>query len=81
MPETISITINGVPRRVAPGTTVAAAMLSAGQPTRLSITGEPRSAVCGMGICFECRAEVNGIQHRRTCQMLCEPRMTVETNR
>jgi hypothetical protein len=81
MPETISITLNGVANHVAQGTTVAAAMLSAGEPTRLSITGEPRTAVCGMGICFECRAVVNGVPHRRTCQTLCEPGMTVETNR
>jgi hypothetical protein len=81
MLETISITINGVQSRVAHGTTVAAAMLTAGQPPRLSVTGEPRTALCGMGICFECRAVVNGVPHRRTCQMLCEPDMTVETNR
>ena len=49
-------------------------MLLVEQPSRISVTGEPRAALCGMGICFECRAVVNGIPHRRTCQILCEQR-------
>jgi hypothetical protein len=80
MPEFLSVKINGTSRRVAPGTTVAAAVLLAGSPCRISVTGESRGPLCGMGICFECRAVVNGIPHRRTCQILCEQDMTVETN-
>ncbi len=81
MPEMLSLRINGATVRVANGTSVSAAMLIAGQPTRISVTGEPRGPVCGMGICFECRAIVNGMPHQRTCQLLCEEGMTVETNR
>jgi len=80
MPKLLSILINNVTCQVAPGTTVAAAMLLAQQPSRISVDGDPRVARCGMGICFECRAVVNGTSHRRTCQMLCEDNMTVETN-
>ena len=80
MRETFPVTINGVSRQVARGTTVAVAILLAEQPCRLSVSGEPRGPLCGMGICFECRAVVNGIPHRRTCQILCEQDMTVETN-
>jgi len=80
MPETLSLTINNARQQVARGTTVAAAMLLAQQPSRVSVTGEPRTALCGMGICFECRAVVNGVLHRRTCQLLCEQDMAVETN-
>jgi sarcosine oxidase subunit alpha len=32
-----------------------------------------------MGICFECRAKVDGVPHRRTCQLLCQSGMVVET--
>jgi len=81
MRELLSLKINGVSSRVAQGTTVAAAMLLADNPSRVSVSGEPRGALCGMGICFECRAVVNGIPHRRTCQILCEQGMTVETDR
>jgi D-hydroxyproline dehydrogenase subunit gamma len=80
MPEILSLTINGARSQVARGTTVAAAMLLAEQPSRISVTGEPRTALCGMGICFECRAVVDGVPHRRTCQILCEQDMAVETN-
>jgi sarcosine oxidase subunit alpha len=81
MPETVSLLINGRTLEVADGTSVAAALLLSRQPSRLSVNGEPRAALCGMGICFECRAIVNGTHHQRTCQLLCEPGMTVETNR
>lgn len=81
MSDPLSLTINGVTCRVARGSTVAAALLMADKPARISVTEEQRTALCGMGICFECRAVVNGIPHRRTCQTLCEQNMTVETNR
>jgi sarcosine oxidase subunit alpha len=45
----------------------------------MSVTGEPRAPLCGMGICFECRATINGFAHRRSCQVLCEPGMDVRT--
>jgi sarcosine oxidase subunit alpha len=79
--ELLSVKINGATSRVARGTTVAAAMLLADRPSRISVTGEPRGALCGMGVCFECRAVVNGIPHRRTCQILCEQDMTIEASR
>lgn len=31
------------------------------------ITGEKRGVFCGIGHCYECRAEVNGITNVRTC--------------
>jgi hypothetical protein len=80
MPDLLSLTINGITAHVARGTTVAAAMLLAEVPNRISVTGQPRVALCGMGVCFECRAKVNGVPHRRTCQVLCEYGMTVETD-
>jgi hypothetical protein len=81
MLDALSVTINGITSRVKCGTTVAAALLIAEQPSRLSVSGERRTALCGMGICFECRARVNGTLHRRTCQLVCKQGMTVETNR
>lgn len=82
MPERsdMTITINGASVTVASGTTVAAAVLTACSFTRTSITGEPRAPLCGMGICFECRATVNGAEHQKTCQLLCEPGMDVRTS-
>lgn len=77
--EEVSITVNGKPVRAAAGTTVAAAMLMAGEPCRRSVTGEPRAPLCGMGICMECRVTVNGVPHQRSCQLLCISGMEVVT--
>jgi len=83
MPEkaTVTIRINGRETIVPASSVVSAAMLIAGVPCRTSVSGEPRTALCGMGICFECRAVVNGVAHQRTCQILCREGMSVETQR
>jgi D-hydroxyproline dehydrogenase subunit gamma len=78
MPSELTVRVNGASVSVPTGATVAVAMVIAGQPCRNSVTGEPRGPLCGMGICFECRAAVNGIPHSRTCQLLCEPDMEVK---
>jgi hypothetical protein len=80
-PPTLTVHINGRATTVAVGSVVSAAMLAAGAPCRISISGAPRSALCGMGICFECRAVVDGIPHCRTCQLVCRDGMKVETQR
>lgn len=75
--EEVSITVNGKPVRVAAGTSVAAAVMMAGEPCRFSVTGEARAPLCGMGICMECRVTVNGVLHQRSCLLLCESGMEV----
>lgn len=77
--DDFSIIVNGKPVQVAAGTTLAAAMLMAGEPCRLSVSGEPRAPLCGMGICMECRVTVNGVPHQRGCQLLCTAGMEVAT--
>jgi sarcosine oxidase subunit alpha len=79
LPDVITITINGSEIQVKSGTVVSAALLTAGISCRRSVTGQLRTALCGMGICFECRATVDGVAHRRTCQLLCRSGMVVET--
>jgi hypothetical protein len=80
MHRQIALTVNGAAVTVPAGATVAVAMTIAGQSCRTSVTGEPRGPLCGMGICFECRAVINGVPHCRSCQILCEPGMEVRTN-
>jgi sarcosine oxidase subunit alpha len=79
MPERISVTINGRRVEVAEGTTIAAAMIAEGVACRRSVSGKLRGPLCGMGICFECRAMVDGVRHCRTCQLLCKPEMDIRT--
>ena len=80
MSEEFSILINGSPATVPLGTSVAVALSIAGQPCRISVSGEPRAPLCGMGICFECRAVINGNPHSRSCQILCQPGMDIRTH-
>jgi D-hydroxyproline dehydrogenase subunit gamma len=76
MPELI---LDGRPLQVAPGTTVAAALMLGGDGTsRTSVSGQRRAPVCGMGICQECRVTIDG-QRRLACQTLCRDGMRVES--
>jgi sarcosine oxidase subunit alpha len=79
-PEPLTVTVNGSPVVVSSGATVAVAVAIAGQACRRSVSGEPRGALCGMGICFECRVSIDGRPHCRSCQILCEPGMEVNTD-
>ncbi len=81
MPEGVEVTVNGRLVRVAPGTCAVAAIALAGFTVcRTSVNGEPRAPLCGMGICFECRASVDGETHVRTCQVVCKPGMVISTD-
>jgi sarcosine oxidase subunit alpha len=81
MPEDIALTVNGKAIRVPPGTVVAAAVGLAGESRfRVSVSGEPRGPLCGMGICFECRLTIDGVRHQRSCQIFCRAKMKVETD-
>lgn len=81
MPETVSVTIDGVQVRVPAGTLVATAIISSGRTSfRRSVTGEPRGPLCGMGVCYECRVTVNGQAHFRSCQTPCQDGMDVRTD-
>jgi D-hydroxyproline dehydrogenase subunit gamma len=76
----LTLTLNGALIVVPSGTNVAVAMAIAGQTCRISVSGEPRGPLCGMGICFECRVAINGKPHCLGCRVLCEPDMDVRTN-
>ena len=80
MAERVTIFVDGRPVAAERGSTVAAAMLSAGIITfRRSVSGEPRAPLCGMGVCFECRVTIDGDPHRRGCQTLCREGLEVST--
>ena len=81
MPETVTLTVDGVVVTMPEGSIVAAAILKRGRHSfRRSATGEPRGPLCGMGICFECRVTIDGEAHCRSCQTTCENGMDVRTD-
>ncbi len=68
---TITVFINNHPYTCDAGNSVAGAIAQAHQQlvtTRQSVHGMPRTAVCGMGICFECRVTINSNAHQLACQ-------------
>lgn len=75
----IEIVIDGQPVRVAPGTSVAAAVMNTGKACRGSVEGEKRGPLCGMGVCFECRVEIDGVKHERSCMIEAREGMLVRT--
>jgi predicted molibdopterin-dependent oxidoreductase YjgC len=80
LPTPIEVHIDGQPRQIPPCITVAAALaLAASGLTRLSVKGEPRAPFCGMGVCQECRVQINGLR-RLACQTLCTAGMTIHTS-
>jgi sarcosine oxidase subunit alpha len=78
---TVTVRVNGEQVTLPRGSMLIAALLNTETPCRVSVSGEQRTALCGMGICFECRANVDGVPQQRTCQIVCKDGMTVETQR
>jgi D-hydroxyproline dehydrogenase subunit gamma len=80
MSEQIAVSVNGTRVMVAAGSSVAVAMMVAGASCRTSVSGEARGPLCGMGICFECCAEIDGAAHKRSCHIACAPGMQINTD-
>ena len=81
MPDLVRLKLNDREIHAPAGTTVANAIANAGiAHTRRSVTGEPRGPLCGMGVCFECRATINGQPHQRTCNVVVAEGMEVTTD-
>ena len=76
----VEVQVDGTRVRVPVGSSVAAAL--AQQPpgrTRLSVSGQWRAPLCGMGVCHECRVMING-RERLACQTMCEDGMLIATS-
>ena len=77
----ITLKINKKEVSIAEGSTVATAIFASDASLfRSSVTGEPRFPLCGMGICFECRVTINGVKHQKSCQILADDGMKIETD-
>lgn len=78
---TVTLLVDGVPVLATAGQSVAAALVNRAGPgawqIRRSVGDAPRGPLCGMGICFECRATVDGRPHERTCMVTVRDGMEV----
>jgi D-hydroxyproline dehydrogenase subunit gamma len=75
----IRVVIDGETVEVEQGATVAAALALCRKSARLSVSGEPRSPMCGMGVCQECRVSIDGRAHVLACQTLCREGQNIST--
>lgn len=80
MTKLVPLTINGQPVEVVEGASVAAAVARSGASFRRSLTGGPRSALCGMGVCFECRVTIDGVAQQQACMLPVRAGMRVLTD-
>lgn len=78
---TVDITVNGQSITAPAGISVWSAMALADQTvTRHSdISGVPRSAFCGMGVCFDCLVEINGQPNLQACLTPVHAGMEIRT--
>ncbi len=78
----VTIHLDGVPRRVPAGVTLAAALCNLEHLAfRRDLGGGPRAPLCGMGTCFECRLSVDGVAGTRACLIEVHEGMRVELTR
>ena len=64
----VELTVDGRPLRAPEGQSLAAALLAAGRSAlRDSPSGRPRGVYCGIGVCQECRVNVDGRGVVRAC--------------
>lgn len=78
--EKINIYVNGKPVTAYAGETVLAVLLAAGYKIikKNPVSQEPRGALCGMGVCFECTVTINGVPNIRACVTEVQEGMRVE---
>ena len=64
--ETVTVLLDGEPRELQSGVSVAAALLAEGQIiSRISPSShKPCAPHCLMGVCFECQMEIDGVQQQ-----------------
>ena len=76
-----TIELDGQVIEVEPGQSVAAALIAAGTRSwRRTRTGDrPRGVFCGIGVCFDCLATINGIPNQRACLVEARPGDVVTT--
>ncbi len=78
----VKLTVNGKQIDAYVGETVLAALIAAGYKTlqKNPVNQEPRGALCGMGVCFECTVTINGVPNLRSCMTEVQDGMEIELN-
>jgi predicted molibdopterin-dependent oxidoreductase YjgC len=80
--DKVTLTVNGKKIPAYKGETLLASLIAAGYKTlkQSPLKDEPRGALCGMGVCYECIVTINGEPNIRSCMTEVEDNMKVEIN-
>lgn len=75
----VTLSVEGREMQATEGDTLAGALLNAGVvPFRHTpVSGQPRSPMCLMGVCFDCLVEVDGLQNVQACMVEVKSGMKV----
>jgi predicted molibdopterin-dependent oxidoreductase YjgC len=79
--ERFEIRLDDESVEVEAGQTIAAALIRSGHRSwrRTRLGGRPRGAFCGIGVCFDCLATINGRPNQRACLVEARPGDVVTT--
>jgi hypothetical protein len=79
--ERFEIRFDGEPVEAEAGQSVAAALIASGRRSwrRTRRGGRPRGVFCGIGVCFDCLATINGRPNQRACLVEAAPGDDVTT--
>jgi hypothetical protein len=79
--EPFTIQLDGEPIDALPGQSVGAALIAGGHRSwrRTRFGGEPRGVFCGIGVCFDCLATIDGRPNQRACLVEAQPGMVITT--
>lgn len=77
--DKVRITFEESPLVVNAGISVAAAVLSSGRACsrRTGRAGAERNPYCGMGVCYECLMEIDGLPNQQSCMITVREGMRV----
>ena len=75
----VRLHVDGVAVEAPVGASVAAAIAQVTLRCGRRPGGGARAPLCGMGVCFECRVRIDGIDHQRACMTVAREGMRVET--
>ncbi len=67
--DRVTITVDGVPVGGRAGQSIAGVLIGAGEQAwrTTSFASAARGVFCGIGVCFDCVVEVNGLADVRAC--------------
>lgn len=77
--ETVKLTVNGQQITAYRGESVLAALMASGHRTLRNspVMKGHRGALCGMGVCFECLVNIDGVANRRACMVEVDDGMEI----